>query len=354
VQKTALITGLTGQDGAYLADLLLKKGYVVHGLRQPVAVEDTKRLENLIGGLGGRVTLHYADLTDSNSLLDLVKKTSPDEIYNLAAQSHVHVSFAVPDLTLQVNAGGALRLLEAIRILGLAGKTKFFQASTSELFGDAPAPQNEQSHMCPHSPYAAAKLYAYNMTRIYREAYGVFAANGIMFNHESPLRGEEFVTRKIAKAVADIVKGRQSSLRLGNLDARRDWSHAQDIMSGAWLMLQQNEAHDYILSSGESRSVRDFVNEAFAVAGIMLTWQGSGTDEIATDARTGVTLVRIDPDLFRPLEVDYLLGDSSKARQELGWLPQVSFQELVKEMVEAELATPSSVSSDIEKLTSYA
>lgn len=336
--KTALITGITGQDGAYLAEFLLKKGYEVHGLRQPVAVPDTERLETLLGPTARHVDLHYADLTDTTSIISLLKKVSPDEIYNLAAQSHVHASFLVPDQTLQVNAAGTLRLLEAIRLLDSGGKVRFFQASTSELFGDAPAPQNEETVMLPRSPYAAAKLYAYHMTRLYREAYGFFACNGIMFNHESPLRGEEFVTRKIARAVAGIAKGTQSVLWLGNLDAKRDWSHARDMMEGAWQMMQQDRAADYILSSGVAHSVRDFVISAFSVAGIELSWQGSGAHETATDIKTGRTIVRIDPECFRPLDVENLLGDAGKAKAQLGWSPRVDFKALVNEMVEAELA----------------
>lgn len=339
MSKTALITGITGQDGAYLADLLLKKGYRVHGLRQPVAVEDTGRLQGLMKDALEHVELHYADLTDASSLLAAIAKISPDEIYNLAAQSHVHVSFDVPDLTLQVNGNGTLRLLEAMRALDISGKTKFFQASTSELFGDAPAPQSEKSPMNPRSPYAAAKHYGYTITRIYREAYSVFACNGIMFNHESPLRGDEFVTKKIARGVAAIAKGQEHILWLGNLNAQRDWSHAQDIMMGAWQIMQQQAPDDYVLASGEARSVRDFVNQAFAVTGITLTWQGAGMNETAVDAKTGRTVVKVDPQLFRPLEVESLRGDAAKARNGLGWKPLISFSDLVQEMVTVELSS---------------
>lgn len=352
--KTALITGITGQDGAYLADFLLKKGYEVHGLRQPVAVPDTERLNSLLGPAARHVDLHYADLTDTTSLISLMKKIAPDEVYNLAAQSHVHASFLVPDQTLQVNAAGTLRLLETIRLLDLGDKIRFFQASTSELFGDAPAPQMEGTVMIPRSPYAAAKLYAYHMTRLYREAYGLYACNGIMFNHESPLRGEEFVTRKIARAVAGIIKGTQPVLWLGNLDAKRDWSHAQDMMEGAWLMMQQERADDYVLASGVAHSVRDFVIAAFKVAGVELSWQGSGPHETATDIKTGRTVVRIDPECFRPLDVENLLGDPGKARSQLDWSPRIDFQMLVTEMVEAELSASKDPSSaDAKELLTY-
>jgi GDPmannose 4,6-dehydratase len=335
VSKTALITGITGQDGAYLASLLLKKGYQVHGLRQPVAMPDMDRLDAM--GVAGQIHLHYGDLLDANSITNLIKKINPDEIYNLAAQSHVHISFDTPDQTLQVNGAGTLRILDSIRLLGLSEKVKFFQASTSELFGDAPPPQHETTRMAPRSPYAAAKLYSYHITRIYREAYGIHASNGIMFNHESPLRGGEFVTRKIAVAVAKIINGDQDVLMLGNLDAHRDWSHARDIMQAVWLMLQQKEPDDYVLASGLSHTVRDFATEAFAVAGIPLDWRGSGLHEIAVDAKSGRTLIRIDPALFRPLEVENLLGDPSKARARLQWQCLTQFREIVRELVNTEL-----------------
>lgn len=270
--KCAVITGITGQDGAYLAELLLGKGYEVHGVRQPLAVPDMDRLHELLGENAARIRLHTADLTDPLSLTRLLGETRPDEIYNLAAQSHVHVSFDVPGQTLQVNAAGLIHILDSARILGLQDKVRIFQASTSELFGDTAPPQTETSAMNPSSPYAAAKLYAYQLARIYREAYGMHVSNGIMFNHESPLRGEEFVTRKISKAVAAIAAGEQECLYLGNLDAVRDWSHARDIMQGAWAMMQQEEAGDYILSSGSSHTVREFATEAFRVAGIPLLW----------------------------------------------------------------------------------
>lgn len=353
MSKIALITGITGQDGAYLAEFLLQKGYRVHGLRQPLAVPDTATLETVLGLNSPQVKLHYADVTDGGSVISLISKICPDEIYNLAAQSHVHTSFAVPDMTLQVNAGGPLRMLEAIRMMGLAEKVKFFQASTSELFGDAPPAQNEQTLMNPRSPYAAAKLYAYHMVKIYREAYGIYACNGIMFNHESPVRGENFVTRKIAAAVAAITYGQQDVLRLGNLDAVRDWSHAADMMMGAWLSLQQEEADDYVFSSGEAKSVRDFVTEAFKVAGIDLSWQGQGLQEIAREKRSGRTLVAVDPALFRPLEVDNLLGNSVKARNKLGWRSMVDFRSLVREMVDAELTLKHESISSASKHSSY-
>lgn len=335
--KTALVTGITGQDGAYLARLLQKKGYDVHGLRQPVAVPDTQRLDFLPGLDSGKLTLHYADMHDTCSLAGLIREVTPDETYNLAAQSHVHVSFKVPDQTLQVNGAGTLRLLEAIRHAGLAEKTKFFQASTSELFGDSPAPQDESTAMRPRSPYAAAKLYAYHLVRIYREAYGMFACNGIMFNHESPLRGEDFVTRKIARNVAEIAMGRRDTLTLGNLDACRDWSHAADIMEGAWRILQHHEPDDFVLASGQAHSVRDFVVESFQVAGIELNWQGKGPDETAIDVASGRTVVRVDPAFFRPLEVEDLRGNPKKAASKLGWKADTDFKTLVTEMVTSEL-----------------
>ncbi len=349
--KTALITGITGQDGAYLAEVLLEKGYVVHGLRQPVAVPDMGRLESLLGPTLGGLHLHYSDLLDTGSLNSLIARIMPDEIYNLAAQSHVHISFAVPDLTLQVNAAGTLRLLDALHLNGLAAKTRFFQASTSELFGDASPPQIETTPMQPRSPYAAAKLYAYHMVKIYREAYGMHASNGIMFNHESPLRGGEFVTRKIAVAVSAIVSGKKDFLLLGNLDARRDWSHARDIMQAVWLMLQQNEPDDYVLSSGQSFTVREFATEAFAMAGIILTWQGEGLQEEGIDVANGKVVVKIDPDLFRPLEVENLLGNPAKAFNRLGWKATTPFPAIVRELVEAELSAvlPTQTSSQDKK-----
>lgn len=342
MSKTALITGITGQDGAYLAQILLGHGYKVHGVRQPVAVPDLENLQKLLQDDFSRLQLHYADLLDANSLTNLISLIKPDEIYNLAAQSHVHVSFSTPDQTLQVNAAGTLRILDAIKLLGLQEKVRFFQASTSELFGASPPPQNEETIMAPRSPYAAAKLYAYHMVRIYREAYGMHASNGIMFNHESPLRGAEFVTKKIAVAVAGIVEGKKEILSLGNLDARRDWSHARDIMQAAWLMLQQNAPDDYILSSGMSYTVRDFAKEAFLMAGINLEWQGQGLQEVGVDSRSGKVLINIDPQLFRPLEVENLLGDPAKAKAALGWAVVTPFSEIVRELVEGELSQDAS------------
>jgi GDPmannose 4,6-dehydratase len=335
--KCAVITGITGQDGAYLAELLLGKGYEVHGVRQPLAVPDMDRLHDLLGENAARVQMHTADLTDPLSLTKLLGEVRPQEIYNLAAQSHVHVSFDVPEQTLQVNAAGLIHILDSVRILKLEQQVRVFQASTSELFGDTAPPQTETAIMNPRSPYAAAKLYAYQLARIYRQAYGMHVSNGIMFNHESPLRGEEFVTRKIAKAVAAIESGQQECLYLGNLNASRDWSHARDIMQGAWAMLQQDEAGDYILASGIAHTVREFATEAFRVAGVPLLWSGEGVEEIGTDTRSGRIVIRVDAALFRPLEVENLLGNPRKAQFRFGWQAQVSFADLVREMVEAEL-----------------
>lgn len=344
MSKTALITGITGQDGPYLASLLLEKGYKVHGLRQPSAVSDLGRLDAVLP----HIDLHYGDMVDGTSINNVIRQVNPDEIYNLAAQSHVHISFDTPEYTTQVNALGVLRLLETIRAFN--PRIKFFQASTSELYGDALPPQNEATVMNPRSPYAAAKKYAYDMVRIYREAYGIFACNGIMFNHESPSRGEEFVTRKITMAVADIAKGSRSCLYLGNLNARRDWSHAADIMKGAWLMMQQQSPNDFILSSGNSSSVRDFASLAFVAAGIELRWEGSGTEEIGRNQKGGEVLVAVDPLLFRPLEVENLQGDSSKARKLLNWAPEKSLQDIVDEMVNAEMGCNINTDPKIHKL----
>lgn len=327
--KTALITGATGQDGAYLARLLLQKNYKVHAMRQPMAVPDLVRLENI----SPAIDFHYGDMSDAASVFRMIAKIKPDEIYNLAAQSHVHISFDTPELTAQVNALGVMRLLEAIRIID--PKIKLFQASTSELFGDTPAPQNEASIMNPRSPYAAAKKYAYDMVRIYREAYGLFACNGIMFNHESSYRGQEFVTRKISIGVGKIKRGEKDCLFLGNLDARRDWSHAEDIVRGAWMMMQQERANDFILSSGQSRTVREFAAEAFHLSGFELRWQGEGINEIGIDQH-GVTRVVVDTKFYRPLEVESLQGDAAKARQMLGWQLAKTFKDIVREMVEAD------------------
>jgi GDPmannose 4,6-dehydratase len=339
--KVALITGVTGQDGAYLAELLLGKGYVVHGLRRRASTFNSNRIEHLYRDLhedNVRFFLHYADLTDATSLTRLVQQTEPDEIYNLAAQSHVYVSFETPEYTANADALGALRLLEAIRILGLAKKTRFYQASTSEMFGKVQeVPQRETTPFYPRSPYGVAKLYAHWITVNYREAYQMHASSGILFNHEGPTRGETFVTRKITRAVASISKGKQEKLYLGNLDAKRDWGHARDYVEGMWLMLQQDQPDDYVLATGETHTVREFVEKAFAEAGQAIGWRGSGTEEIGCDPRTGKVLVEIDPRFFRPTEVDLLIGDATKARERFGWRPKVTFDELVREMVRSDL-----------------
>lgn len=333
--KTALITGITGQDGAYLSNLLLHKGYQVHGLRRRASLPNTDRLHSQIDkGL----ILHYGDMTDAGNIIRLVGDIQPDEIYNLAAQSHVHVSFDSPEYTANADGLGALRILEAIRIFGMEQKTRFFQASTSELFGKVKAsPQNEDTPFYPRSPYAVAKLYAYWTAVNYREAYGIYAVNGILFNHESPLRGEEFVTRKITLTAAQISKGLIDCLYLGNLDAKRDWSHAQDMMDGVWAMLQQPTAGDYVLASGVAYSVREFTTLAFAELGVDIEWSGSGVDEVGRNKSNGQIIVRIDPQYFRPTEVDFLLGDSTRARQILKWEPKISFSDLVREMVQMDL-----------------
>jgi GDPmannose 4,6-dehydratase len=340
-QKTALITGITGQDGAYLAELLLKKGYVVHGVKRRSSSFNTGRVDHLYHDPLIEKTdfyMHYGDLTDSTNLIRIVQETSPDEIYNLGAQSHVQVSFETPEYTANSDAIGVLRLLEAIRILRLEGKTRFYQASTSELYGLVQAvPQSETTPFYPRSPYAAAKLYGYWITVNYREAYGMHASNGILFNHESPLRGETFVTRKITRAVAAIETGRQQSIYLGNLDAKRDWGHARDYVEGMWLMMQQPEGGDYVLATGETHTVREFVERSFAVIGRTVEWRGEGVNETGVDTRTGETLVHVDPRYFRPTEVDLLLGDPTKAKTKLGWEHKVSFPQLVEEMVKADL-----------------
>jgi GDPmannose 4,6-dehydratase len=342
-RKVALITGATGQDGAYLAELLLAKGYLVHGVKRRSSSFNTGRVDHLYHDpheAGVPFTLHYGDLTDATNLIRLVQQVQPDEIYNLAAQSHVQVSFETPEYTANSDALGTLRLLEAIRILGLEKKTRFYQASTSELYGKVQeTPQRETTPFYPRSPYAAAKLYAYWITVNYREAYALHASNGILFNHESPLRGETFVTRKITRAVAAIVQGRQEALYLGNLDAKRDWGHARDYVEGMWRIVQQDAADDYVLATGETHSVREFVEKAFAVVGRRIEWRGQGVDEQGIDTVSGRVLVLIDPRYFRPTEVDLLLGDPSKARSRLGWSHTVSFDDLVREMVEADLGT---------------
>jgi len=336
-RKSALITGVTGQDGSYLAELLLEKGYVVHGVKRRASSFNTERIDHLyVDPHEGAPSffLHYGDLTDATNIIRIVQETQPDEIYNLAAQSHVQVSFETPEYTANADALGTLRLLEAIRILKLAERTRFYQASTSELYGIAEeTPQRETTPFRPRSPYAAAKLYAYWMTVNYREAYGFHASNGILFNHEGPRRGETFVTRKITRAVAGIAKGKQSLLYLGNLDAKRDWGHAKDYARGMWMMLQQTEPDDFVLATGESHSVREFVEHAFAHVGRSITWRGRDIDEVGQDAKSGEILVKIDPRYFRPTEVESLCGDASKAHQRLGWRPAVGFEELVREMV---------------------
>jgi len=341
LSKVALITGVTGQDGAYLAEFLLDKGYVVHGIRRRSSAFNTGRIDHLLVDRherDARFYIHYGDMTDSTNLLRLIQQTQPTEIYNLAAQSHVAVSFETPEYTANADALGTLRLLEAIRILGREKITRFYQASTSELYGDTKvAPQSETTPFQPRSPYAAAKLYAYWMTVNYRDAYGFHASNGILFNHESPIRGETFVTRKITRAVAAIHNGTQDKIYLGNLEARRDWGHAREFVRGMWQMLQQDKPDDYVLATGETPSVREFVEAAFAHIDIELEWRGSGVDEIGINTRTGETVVEIDAALFRPTEVDLLLGDASKAKEVLGWEPEMKFEALVHEMVEADI-----------------
>ncbi len=341
-QKVALITGVTGQDGAYLAEFLLGKGYLVHGLKRRSSSFNTGRVDHLYTDFhedNVNLFLHFGDMTDPTNLIRLVQETQPDEIYNLAAQSHVHVSFETPEYTANSDALGALRMLEAIRILGLDGKTRFYQASTSELYGNAEvSPQNESTPFHPRSPYAAAKLYAYWITVNYREAYGFHASNGILFNHEGPTRGETFVTRKITRAVAAIELGLQNTLYLGNLDAERDWGHAKDYVDGMWRVLQQPDPDDYVLATGESYSVRQFVERAFAEVGKTIEWRGEGVDEKGVDTATGDAIIKVDPRYFRPTELFKLLGDASKAREKLGWKPRHTFSEMVKEMVLSDLA----------------
>ena len=339
--KIALITGATGQDGAYLAELLLNKGYIVHGVKRRSSSFNTQRVDHLYIDPhveGTKFFLHYGDMTDATNLIRLVQESKPSEIYNLAAQSHVQVSFETPEYTANADALGTLRLLEAIRILGLEKRVRFYQASTSELYGGVTKePQNEMTPFHPRSPYAAAKLYAYWITVNYREAYGMHASNGILFNHEGPTRGETFVTRKITRAVAAIELGRQNKVYLGNLDAQRDWGHARDYVEGMWLILQQAKPDDYVLATGEHHSVREFVEKAFAHVGRKVVWQGKGRAERGIEAGSGRVLVEIDARYFRPTEVDYLLGDPSKARDKLGWKHRVAFDALVKEMVEEDL-----------------
>jgi len=339
-KKVALITGVTGQDGAYLAELLLGKGYEVHGIKRRSSLFNTARIDHLYReqpDAGRPFYLHHGDMTDTSSLTSIIQKVQPDEIYNLAAQSHVAVSFEEPEYTANSDALGALRILEAIRMLGLARKTRFYQASTSELYGLVQEiPQKETTPFYPRSPYAVAKLYAYWITVNYREAYGIYACNGILFNHESPLRGETFVTRKITRALARIKLGLQECLYLGNLDAKRDWGHAKDYVEMQWLMLQQEKPEDFVIATGVQYSVRDFVNAAVRELDMSIRWEGAGVDERGLDA-SGKCIVAVDPRYFRPTEVETLLGDASKARERLGWTPQIGFAELVGEMVREDL-----------------
>jgi GDPmannose 4,6-dehydratase len=341
-QKVALIIGITGQDGAYLTEFLLNKGYMVHGVKRRASSNNTRRIDYLYeqnGVQNQSLKLHYGDVTDAANIMSIVQNVQPDEIYNLAAQSHVQVSFELPAYTAQVDALGTLNILEAIRQLGLTKKTKFYQASTSELFGKVQeTPQKETTPFYPRSPYAAAKIYGFWITKNYRESYNMFACNGILFNHESPLRGETFVTRKITRAVAQIKYGLQDVLYLGNIDSKRDWGHARDYVEAMWLMLQQDTPDDFVIATGETHTVREFVERAFAEAGIVIAWQGSGINTQAIDVKTGKVVVMIDQRYFRPAEVDLLLGDATKAKNVLGWAPRATFEELVKEMVANELA----------------
>ncbi len=341
MKKRPLITGITGQDGAYLVDFLLKKGYEVHGIKRRASSFNTDRIDHLYQDPHEQDVnfyLHYGDLTDSTNLIRIVQEVQPDEVYNLAAQSHVQVSFETPEYTANSDALGTLRLLEAIRILGMTDKLKFYQASTSELYGKVQeTPQTEKTPFYPRSPYAAAKLYGYWITVNYREAYNIFACNGILFNHESPVRGETFVTRKITRAVARIKLDLQDKLYLGNLDSKRDWGFAGDYVEAMWLMLQQDEADDFVIATGETHTVREFVERAFNEVGIELEWHGSGVGEKGLDKKTGNVLLEIDPRYFRPTEVDFLFGDPTKAKQKLGWQPKVSFQDLVKMMVQKDV-----------------
>ncbi len=349
--KKALITGITGQDGAYLAELLLKKGYEVHGIKRRSSLFNTQRIDHFYEDPhipDRHMVLHYGDLTDSTNLIRIIQEVQPDEIYNLAAMSHVHVSFETPEYTANADGVGALRILEAIRLLGLTHKTKFYQASTSELYGLVQAvPQSETTPFYPRSPYAVAKLYAYWITVNYREAYGMYACNGILFNHESPLRGETFVTRKITRAVARISMGLQDVLYLGNLDAQRDWGHAKDYVEGMWLMLQQDQAEDFVLATGVTTYIRDFVRMAFTEVGVTLAFTGEGVNEVGTISaidtaqhttmKVGQVVVKVDPRYYRPTEVDLLIGDASKAKKKLNWSPKYTLAEMVKEMVAADI-----------------
>ena len=339
--KVALITGITGQDGAYLAEFLLGKGYTVHGIKRRSSSFNTERVDHLYADphlSDVKFFMHYGDLTDATNLIRLIQETQPTDIYNLAAQSHVQVSFETPEYTANADALGTLRVLEAIRILRLDTKVRFYQASTSELYGNATeVPQRETTPFRPRSPYGVAKLYAYWIAVNYREAYGFHASNGILFNHESPIRGETFVTRKITRAVAAIESGMQDKLYIGNLDAKRDWGHARDYVEGMWMMLQQAKPGDYVLATGQAYTVREFIERAFGVVGRQIEWRGQGVDEIGTDAKSGQVIVQVDTRYFRPTEVDTLIGDPSKAHRELGWRHRVSFDALVAEMVNSDL-----------------
>ena len=339
--RVALITGITGQDGAYLAEFLLGKGYIVHGVKRRTSLFNTQRIDHLYRDPHSedvRFRLHYGDLTDSTNLIRIVQEVQPDEIYNLGAQSHVRVSFDTPEYTANADAVGVLRLLEAIRILGMTQSVRFYQASTSELYGNSTEiPQSEKTPFRPRSPYGAAKLYAYWITVNYRETYGLFACNGILFNHESPLRGETFVTRKITRAAARIMLGQQERLYLGNLSALRDWGHAKDYVEGMWLMLQQEHPDDYVLATGREASVRDFCEQAFGCLGIDLEWHGRGAEEYAVCTKTGGTLIAVDPRYYRPSEVNRLLGDASKAHAKLGWAPRYTLESMIEEMVAADV-----------------
>ena len=341
MKKVAFITGITGQDGAYLAELLLKKDYIVHGLKRRSSSFNTGRIDHLYQDphvSKRNFILHHGDLTDSTNLISIIQEIQPDEIYNLAAQSHVQVSFETPEYTANADGLGTLRILEAIRLLNMSDKTKFYQASTSELYGMVQeVPQNEKTPFYPRSPYAVAKLYGYWITINYREAYNLYACNGILFNHESPVRGETFVTRKITRAAARISMGKQERVYLGNLDAKRDWGHASDFVEGMWRMLQQEEPEDFVLATGVTTTIREFTERAFAEVGITLEWSGNGVDETGRDAKSGNILVSIDPAYFRPTEVDLLIGDASKAREKLGWQPTCNLQQMIEEMIKADL-----------------
>jgi GDPmannose 4,6-dehydratase len=341
MNKTALITGITGQDGAYLAELLLSKGYIVHGIKRRSSMFNTGRIDHLYKDQHEKQVkffLHYGDLTDSTNLIRIIQETQPDEIYNLAAQSHVKVSFETPEYTANADALGTLRILEAIRILRLENKTRFYQASTSEMYGYVQEiPQKETTPFYPRSPYGVAKVYGFWITKNYREAYNIYACNGILFNHESPIRGETFVTRKITRAAAKIHLGLQEKIFLGNLDAERDWGHAKDYVEGMWMMLQQKEADDFVLATGKKITVRKFVELAFAEVGIALKWEGKGVDEKGINLKTGKIIVEVDPNYFRPTEVDLLIGDASKAKKIMGWEPKHTLEQLVKEMVASDI-----------------